>query len=281
MEKKYDVAVALRTYTGLGKNPPLFKEKIKLMEFCLKSFKNSLGSLHIKLWAILDRCPVEFKTIFMKYFPEEDLVFVELTEGGNQRTFAEQIKILSEQTDSEFIYFAEDDYFYLPNQFEKLVTFMRKNPDAHFVSVYEHSDYYTQEIHDYPAEIRICENLHWRTGVGTTWSFLTTKSTFIKTRKTFETFVNTRNHDISIWMALTKYNVCNPWRILKFLFRKYPDKNMNFIKMIGRAWQRSWKQIMFGSTWKLWTPIPSIATHMEANYLAIGVDWENEFKKGM
>ena len=42
----YDLAVAYRIYPGVSKVPPVFsQDKLKLAEFCLKSFKDSLGDL--------------------------------------------------------------------------------------------------------------------------------------------------------------------------------------------------------------------------------------------
>ena len=56
--------------------------------------------------------------LFLKYFDKQDLELIHLPKAGNRATFGQQIKILSEQTDSELVYFAEDDYFFFPNQFE-------------------------------------------------------------------------------------------------------------------------------------------------------------------
>ena len=42
-----------------------------------------------------------------------------------------------EQTDAEIVHFAEDDYFYLPGQFQQAVNFSEQNPDADFVAPYE------------------------------------------------------------------------------------------------------------------------------------------------
>ena len=69
---------------------------------------------------------------------------------GNQATFGKQMDILLQQTDSEFVYFAEDDYVYLPEQFSRMLDFLRAYRDADFVSPYDHLDCYTWEMPTFP-----------------------------------------------------------------------------------------------------------------------------------
>ena len=69
MKRNYDVAVAYRIYPKISKKPAIFSnDKYKLGEFCLKSFKNSLGSLKVKIIAILDNCPSNYEYLFNRMF---------------------------------------------------------------------------------------------------------------------------------------------------------------------------------------------------------------------
>jgi len=54
--------------------------------------------------------------------------------AGNRATFAKQIEILLEHDDAEVVYFAEDDYFYLPGQFQEMLEFLTAHDDVDFVS---------------------------------------------------------------------------------------------------------------------------------------------------
>lgn len=59
-QRCYDLAVAYRIYPKVSKparSLPFGDDKYQLSEACLKSFKESLGSLRVKLWALLDGCP--------------------------------------------------------------------------------------------------------------------------------------------------------------------------------------------------------------------------------
>ena len=116
----YDIAIAYRIYPKVAKPAlglPFSDNKLRLSEICLRSFKQSLGSLRAKIWVLLDQCPEDYADLFLKYFSREDLSLIRLPGIGNQATFGKQIDILLQQTDSNLVYFAEDDYVYLPDQF--------------------------------------------------------------------------------------------------------------------------------------------------------------------
>lgn len=265
----YDLAVAYRIYPGVSKVPPVFsQDKLKLSEFCLKSFKDSLGDLKVKMIVLLDNCPIEYNTLFQKYFAEDDLELIELKGIGNQSTFDLQIMALLEQEYSNRVYFAEDDYFYLPNQFKEMITFMDSNDDVDFVSAYDHLDYYNHPLHQHKYETRSTATRKWRTANSTCLTFLTTKKTLNDVQEVLKTYVN-GNYDSSMWLALTKYQL-NPFNMLK---------STEMRKIVFRAWLDSGRQVISGKRFKLWTPLPSIATHMENSCIAPGIDWKNIMAK--
>lgn len=95
MEKNYDLTVAYRIYPKISRSPAVFSDnKYKLSQLCLKSFKESLGDLKVKLFVLLDGCPPEYEELFLKYFNTEDLEFIRLNSIGNLETFRIQIEIL-------------------------------------------------------------------------------------------------------------------------------------------------------------------------------------------
>jgi len=90
---EYDVAVAYRIYPKVSRVPPVFpNDKYKLSELCLKSFKDSLGSLKVKMFVLLDNCPPSYEDLFKRYFDEQDLEFIRLNGVGNRATFDMQIE---------------------------------------------------------------------------------------------------------------------------------------------------------------------------------------------
>lgn len=271
---KYDVVIAYRIYPGISKIPPIYADnKLKLSEHCLKSFINSLDGVNYKFIAIVDGCPPEFQEIFTRIIPAERLeMLVFNPKLGNHGTFAKQIEVLLAQNDSELVYFAEDDYVYLPHSFKELVTFMSKNPNADFCTPYDHLDYYNSEFHKYKTTVALSPNHHWRTGASTTLTFLTRKSVLQQAKDILLSY-SKGNLDVSVWIALTRYKVFGFLKIPYYLiFKRW------MWGAFWRAWRYGWTNILFGKSYSLWVSIPSLATHMESNFIAPSVDWAPYFK---
>jgi hypothetical protein len=265
---QYDVAVAYRIYPRVSRVPPLFpNDKYKLSELCLKSFKDSLGSLKVKMFVLLDNCPPSYEDLFKRYFDEHDLELIRLNGVGNRATFDMQIDILLDQNFSEIVYFAEDDYLYLPNQFESMVKFLRDEEEVDFVSPYDHLDYYILDLHKQKNVIKFYNDRHWRTAASTCLTFLTMKRKLAQTQNVFRSYTK-RNDDVTLWISLTKHRLFNPLTILK-----YYTTNGHLFGIILHAWQFCWRQIVFGKRWNLWIPIPSVATHLESEHLDPNFSW--------
>ena len=140
----------------------------------------------------------------------EELVLIELDGIGNSETFLKQIQLLLAQQDSEIVYFAEDDYFYLPDQFRCMVNFLLEQKDVHFVSPYDHLDCYTMDLHQAPKWLKVHGGRHWRTASSTCLTFLTKKETLAKTAAALSSYKR-RSLDCSVWLSLTKQRVFNPF----------------------------------------------------------------------
>src|SRR5438552_10118247 len=167
---QYDLAVAYRVYPVVSKPArglPFGDDKYILSEVCLKSFKESLGTLRAKIWVLLDSCPNEYEALFRRYADPDDLVIVRLDKVGNRATFAKQIDILVEQGDADVVYFAEDDYFYLPGQFREMLDFLTAHDDVDFVSPHDHPDCYKLDLHRGPKWLRTHGSHHWRSAAST------------------------------------------------------------------------------------------------------------------
>ncbi len=266
----YDVAVAYRIYPKVSKpaqSLPFGDDKLRQAEICLRSFRESLGPLRAKVWAILDGCPEKYREPFSRHFAPEDLVFVELDGVGNRATYAKQIDILLLQGDAELVYLAEDDYLYLPSQFPLMLKFLRDRRDVDFVTPYDHPDCYDLDLHHEPKWVTVFEGHHWRTAASTCLTFLTRKSTLAKYEGTLRTYSH-GNHDCAMWLGLTKRRVFNPLTALRFF-----AKGEFYWKIMMKAWLHGWRQLVFGDAVKLWVPMPGVATHLCAGLFSPGIDW--------
>lgn len=266
----HDVAVAYRIYPGVSRPAlglPFSDDKYRLSEICLHSFKESLGSLRVKVWAILDGCPPEYGALFRNYFDDADLELIPCDALGNQATFARQIDILLAQKCAPLVYFAEDDYFYLPNTFSLMVAFLKAHADVDFVSPFDHLDCYTTDLHRAPKWIRPYGDHHWRTAASTCLTFLTRMEVLANCEPIFRSYAR-GNFDCAIWLSLTKQRVLNPLALARYLVR-----GEFYWRVLVKSWLYCSWQILFGNRFTLWVPIPGIATHLDRNALSPAVDW--------
>jgi hypothetical protein len=271
MKPSFDLAVAYRIYPKIAKPAlglPFSHNKLQLADACLRSFRDSLGTLHAKIWVLLDGCPREFEDLFLHYFQPQQLVFVSLESVGNRATFDKQIDILLAQRDAELVYFAEDDYFYLPGEFHTMTDFLLAHDDVDFVTPYDHLDCYTLELHHGRKWIRVFADHHWRTAASTCLTFLTTRETLQQTARTFRSY-GRNNFDASLWLSLTKEGIWNPLRLAR-----YAVNNPWLAKIVVNTWLHGWRQIALAGRRRLWVPVPGIATHMDANALSPAIDWK-------
>jgi hypothetical protein len=266
----YDVAVAYRIYPKVAdaaRSLPSGDDKLRLSEICLRSFKESLAGLRVKVWVLLDGCPPEYSNMFRKYFEPADLVLFELNGVGNTATFQRQLDILLSQQDSDLVYFAEDDYFYLTGQFACMIDFLSAHKDVHFISPYDHLDCYTLDLHQQPKLLRVGAGHHWRTAASTCLTFLTKRETLRKTEAVFRNY-RRRSFDCSLWLSLTKRRVFDPIFFCRQLIR-----DVFCCRIIVKSWLYCWRQILLGPKCTLWIPVPGVATHLEDTALSPNVNW--------
>ncbi len=266
-----DVAIAYRIYPGRARSSlQTFGDKLSTAEVCLRSLRESLGSVKAHVWIILDRCPDVYEEMCRRYFQPEELEIVRPIQGGNAATFALQFKILMEQKHAEIVYFAEDDYLYRPGQFPSMIEFLTTSSDVDFVTPYDHPDAYRLPVSMSKATLRVASGLHWRTVSSTCLTFATRRVLLPRVKRLFDSY-SQRNYDSSIWHALTKIGIshwiAHPLQV---------GASVASLKIAAKTVLYGWTQLLFGRSYTLWSPIPSIATHLQEGDLAPNVHWLNE-----
>jgi len=267
--REFDLAVCYRIYPRISRDSIFdFKDKLALVRLNLESFKTAIGGLKIKMWVLLDNCPPAYAELLRFIFPDTAMELIALDGEGNGRTYARQIDILSAQQAADLVYLAEDDYLYLPQSLEKAVAFLRRHPDVDALTLADHEDRYVDRIRSrqYLEDCR-----RWRTVVATALTFMIRREVLLTATPVLKTFC-TGNSDLGLWMALTKLRVFNPWCCI----RGFGD-GLFIPGSQALAWWHAWRYILFGKRLSLWSPVPALATHMEKNSLAPGVDWEQLF----
>lgn len=269
----YDLAVCYRIYPRVSGSPIFgFTDKLALVRLNLKCFKAAIGGLKVKIWVILDNCPPSYQELISNTFPKTEVELIILNGEGNEATFMRQLDLLTCQSAANLVYFAEDDYLYLPNSIECAVGFMRRHPEADFVTLYDHADNHSKYVHQVKGAEHIEDGRRWHTITSTCLTFMARKQALLETAEVFQTY-GRKNSDLAIWLALTKIRAVNPWSFIRSL-----GDGLFFTASHILAWRHGWHQLLFGKRRTLWVATPSLATQMEISGLAPGVAWENIFR---
>ena len=269
-----DLFIAYRVYPGVSKVPAIHADnKLALTELALRSFKRALGSLRVHVLAILDGCPPEYEALFRSLFNESELTVMNCNKVGNAATFALQLDAALSQTHAEYVYLAEDDYFYLPNAVQLCHEFMRAHPTADFVTSYDHPDYYSMDLHRTKEEEVGFGDRRWST-VGTTClTFMARKESLAEAEAVMRSFER-KNYDTGLWLVLTRRKLINPFSALTLALQ-----SAWMMRVVVKSWLTCFGAILGGRRFSLWVPRPTLSTHLESTGLSPGVDWQEEFKK--
>ena len=148
------------------------------------------------------------------------------------------------QSTSDWVYFAEDDYLYCDDAFGVMWESLKAIPKCDYITLYDHPDRYTRsdDAAGGRSHLAWAAGRHWRTVESTCMTFAARRNALARDAWAHRlgTFPRTPR-DREIWrltLGLGKY--C--W--------KFPKR-------------------------RLWSPMPSLATHMAASCMAYGVDWES------
>jgi hypothetical protein len=267
--KKYDVAIALRVYPKIAKQPiGNFSDKFELFRVSLFSLMASLADLRARFYVILDSCDNRYEALAASMINAEDLEIEKVERAGNERTFLMQMDWLLKQPYADKVYFAEDDYIYRPNLFSRMLNVLdHHQPAVHFVSPHNHGDYYHNTIQQVAGtRLMFAAGCHWHLPVSTCLTFLSTRGVLAATRKVMRTYKR-RNTDFAIFVALVKPSLfllppLSLWR------------NTFFLKNLAKAHFWTWQQLYFGRRYKLAVPVDAVGTHMQYDEVGPGIDWD-------
>jgi hypothetical protein len=280
---QYDFAVAYRVYSRIGREAlPIFRgDKFLLTKVAFRSFVRSIKTFKTKLWVLLDSCPPDYEDFFAANWPGEPPQFVRFQNKGNGGTFQEQISILSAQEDAELCFVAEDDYYFLPDCFERVIQLYRSHPEVEFASAYDHLELYVAAHHEMSHEVLSTPSLpFWRTVPSTTCSFFARRMALRDCLHQFRSygkpFLFNYGTDGTMWLAITKHRIFNPLRFACWL---------RSAKYVAWSWFTAWtlcgSDILRARRRKLWAPIPSLSIHLVHSYPPPGIDWDDILRRAV
>ncbi len=269
-----DLVIAYRIYPGVSKKPVTYRHsKYALAKLCADSLGRSLQGLNYKVYALMDNCPQEFDQLFIDAFGAEHVEFRRYDGVGNFATFKEQIRILLEQTESEYVYFAEDDYFYLDGQFKSMLDCLKNCANVDFLTPYEHPDFYNLKFHQRGdrSEFEYAGRT-WKKTLTTCLTFLTTKTRLREEKARFMTY-SKWSGDASLWAGITMGK--DYFGLLREVFKLKRFEKWILIQMSIFFIPR----FILNRKRNLYMASPSVGTHLESGLLGPNVDWQKEFDK--
>ena len=145
---------------------------------------------------------------------------------------------------------------------------MREHRDVDFVTPYDHPDSYNTSSRFERHLVRPFGDRYWRTASSTCLTFLTSRENLVRTQSIFRTY-SRGNWDCPVWLALTqKLELANP--------------RVHWCDLFHLAiWVKTWRwglwTLLFRRRYRLWTPLPTLATHMESTRLSPLIDWQAVF----
>lgn len=265
---QFDLAIAIRVTPTFGKNHIRFESKYELVNASFHSLVRALEGVSYHLTVILDGCPKEYEDIFRGKVGEDHLKIIHTDKIGNGPTFLLQLSILLEQTFADYVYFAEDDYFYIGRLVEML-RFMNSNFSVDFVSPYDHPDLYKKHgLHQYKITKIRFDDREWKDVMSTNCTFLTSKKALEETKELMASY--SKLWDYRMWYLITRKMPL--FRFLTFTRQRPPIRRTAHLLFYYLMKNHLW--VPYRPVHHLWVPEPTIATHLQRNCLSPNIDWD-------
>lgn len=234
--------VFYRIYPGSGDNRPFFDgDKLALTYACLMSFMESCvcsEQMPSGLTFIMDDCPLKWTGMIQRIVEIAEfphcIRVVTSPDTGNKPSFQHQLGLALESKEST-VYLAEDDYLYRPEAIEKMSLFERHR---------NFGDAFFWTPYDHPDRYLRNDDRNGRIA-------------------RVDIFGENGRH----WRTVE--SACMTFGGPKHLFVEIQD----ILRKHGCTGRQMWYPII-DAGYKLWSPIPSLATHLESDHLAMCVDWQ-------
>ncbi|HTA75202.1 MAG TPA: hypothetical protein VK733_13050 [Gemmatimonadaceae bacterium] len=230
-----------RTFDGdnTKPRPPYYSKRLAFESFLQSWCRVPASSRRLVIAVDSPRLPRSVESLVESHADEVRY----LGQRGNSLAYRAVLAASTELDDDGLVYHAEDDYLYHPDAFPELLAAAARLPRAHYFTLYDHRDRYTRsdDAHLGRREfIALGGNRHWRACESTCMTFAARTRTL--KRDAFLHRLMTGNkfpHDRLLW---------------------------RIAQGIGMFWWKVPKRVLI-------SPMPSLATHLDPEFIAPVVDW--------
>lgn len=235
---------------SINKIRPGNLKKMDLVNLCLGSAKEAFKGIDVKWILLIDKPNYDFVDMIESHFdPAKDKYEMLTTNfadwnGGNIGSFHRQLDIAS--TLDGKVLFLEDDYFILPESGQKIIDGLNERA---WISIYDHPGYYTEPKH--------------LGAKGYGFSFRTKGQAWLGVSSTTLTFASHADQIKEQASRMKKFGWADSemWESMT-VFIDY-DADIDFDTKAPQI--------------DLYSPVPTLATHMETPWLSPNVDWGKFF----
>ena len=244
MERSVRINFIYRASPGHSKKesrPDYFDKKNCLVSF-LKSV-SKLPSNNCGTLIFLNDGDIENSLLALMNSVDSEIINLSGVGNSESLRYAHSLVLTRDWDDGDLIYFAEDDYLYRKEALQYLLNASVDINEADYFTLYDHPDRYTRkdDVRNGLSKVYINRDCHWRTVESTPQSF----GVRIKAFK----------RDAWIHKLGTMFNTPRG----REMFRA--------VQGIGKYRWKFPKHMLI-------SPIPSLATHMETEFLSKNIDWQ-------
>jgi hypothetical protein len=205
MNDKNKLNVLYRICPKMSIRSPYFgTSKLTQTLKCLATFEVAFENIPHKTTFILDSCPGEYWDN-IRLLVRTEKTMIEGEWKTDRGTFLKQVELACGLLDVELVYFAEDDYIYLPGAGEKLIAALGVYD---FITPYDHPDYYREPNTNLEQHLSVVNNQHWVNRISTCHTFGTWAKNIKANKAIFEKYAP---NDYAEWVDITKkYSLVSP-----------------------------------------------------------------------
>jgi hypothetical protein len=233
------ITAIYRTFDGdnVKARPPYYSKLLAFQSFLLSWRK--LGARRLIVAVNSPGLPAVLAPLVEAF--ADEVRYIE--RPGNAMSYKTALSWCKDIDDESIIYHAEDDYLYQPDAFQELSAAVERLPEVDYFTLYDHRDRYIRSDDmrlGRPEFVSIAGNRHWRVVESTCMTYAA-RARALKRDSRLHQLLSPRNlpHDRTLW---------------------------RLTQGIGMFWWKLPKRTLV-------SPMPSLATHLESEYLAPVVDW--------
>jgi hypothetical protein len=274
MSETFRLLVLYRTYDGENSKPrpPFYTKELAAHSLirAAEALRKEGGEVDV---VVVQDGPAESPAVPILRAAGAEVILVEGGRGGKY-SWAWTVRAAAARRQGySAVYLVEDDYLHTEDALVVLREAFTARPRVDFISLYDHPDEYSA-TGDLTAAVAVTGTAVYRASISTCLTFALRTSVLDRPEQV-DTMVacigGKGSYDHWMWLRLLGGPVCRAF--FRFAVTGVDNRVLKKLVTVPRAEVRL-RQRLFGA--RLVMPLPGVATHLEAKFMARGRDWAAE-----